>query len=222
MGTITIKANGVGVEAQGRVEPQFVPDVGAMNLHGARADPEFVGRVLAGIAMSHEKDDFQFPIRELFAGWILSAWLMVMCQGPERLVERAGAQEDFPIENRFKGGYEQTHRLRLVEKAQGTGLEASRGIKVLGERGVHEDLEIRVEGLDILDELQSALSRKMDLDNQQVRFFGGEFPKGFLGRSARPDNVRAARLSKLHGKAHPAGGMTIHDRNPREDGSGFF
>jgi hypothetical protein len=55
---------------------------------------------------------------------------------------------------------------------------------------VNEDLEIRVEGLEVLDEFETVLAVKVDLDNQKFRSFLGEFSEGFLRSGACPDNAR--------------------------------
>ena len=175
-----------------------------MHLDGARADVKLVSGILTGMTLGDELQDLQFSVGEsVNVGGIESPLSVPVLDGHglDGLTDYMGVQVNLTLEDGLDGPFKPAHRVHLVQVSQCTCPDAALGIELLAVIGVNQDLEIRVEGAKMLDELKAILTVKLDLQDHHVGEILFHFLHGLLGGGACPGDVPAADLLDMVGEA---------------------
>ena len=211
---ILAEADGVGVELECRIESYLEPDVVAVHLDSARADVKFVSGVLTGMPLGDELQDLKLPVGESVNVGGIESPLSVPIpdgHGVDGLSDYIGVQVNLPLEDGFDGPFKLSHGIQLVQIPECSGTDAALGIELLAVIGVNQDLEIRVEGAKMLDELQAILSVEFDLQDHEVRGVLFHLLHGLLGGRAGPGDVPTTDLLDMVREADARCWLSIHD-----------
>ena len=131
------------MQLQGAFEANLEPDIIAMNLHGARADVEFLGRVVTRVPLGHQDHYFQLPV-----GQVVNMRVMILVRmvhdGTDRLMGELLIQIQVPANHRFHRALKFSHRIHFVEIPHRASPQTALRIKILAMQGMHQNLEIGI------------------------------------------------------------------------------
>jgi hypothetical protein len=146
--------------------------------------------------------DFQFTVGEAMDVTVIEVLLSVSIpsvQCLDGLTDNLGIKIEFPTNDCFDGLLETPHRVHLVEIPKGAGPDASLRIELLAVVGIDEDLQIGIEGLQMLDKLEAIFPVKLDLQHHEIDGILLHFFNGLFGSGTGPDDIPMTQLLDIVG-----------------------